>query len=83
MKNNNGVNVRFLTQLALLVAIVLVMSYTPLGYLPLEALGALTGGKSYCSACFDGAYPTPVPEDTRKDQFEQKLSERTKAKTVL
>ncbi len=54
-----------------------------LGYLPLEALGVLTGGKSYCSACFDGAYPTPVPEDTRKDQFEQKLSERTKAKTVL
>lgn len=38
MKNNNGVNVRFLTQLALLVAIVLVMSYTPLGYLPLGPL---------------------------------------------
>ena len=28
------------------------------------------------SACFDGDYPTSIPEDTRKDQFEQKLSQR-------
>ena len=47
-----------------------------LGYLPLSALPALAGGGGYCSACFDGDYPTAVPSDTRKDRFEQKLSER-------
>lgn len=46
-----------------------------LGYLPLDALGSLCGNEDYCSACFSGCYPTPIPEDTRKDQFEQKLSE--------
>ena len=47
-----------------------------LGYLPLENLRDLCGSEDYCSACFSGAYPTAVPEDTRKDQFERKLSER-------
>ena len=47
-----------------------------LGYLPATELGALIGGEGYCSACFDGKYPTPVPSDTRKDRFEQKLSEK-------
>lgn len=47
-----------------------------LGYLPVEELGALTGNRGYCSACFDGDYPTPVPADTRRDRFEQKLSQR-------
>lgn len=46
-----------------------------LGYLPLEDLGELCGSGDYCSACFSGCYPTAIPEDTRKDQFEQKLSE--------
>ena len=45
-----------------------------LGYLPLESLPELCGGQGYCSACFSGQYPTHIPEDTRKDQFEQKLS---------
>ena len=45
-----------------------------LGYLPLENLKDLCGGTGYCSACFSGEYPTQIPEDTRKDQFEQKLS---------
>ena len=45
-----------------------------LGYLPLESLPELCGGQGYCSACFSGQYPTAIPEDTRKDQFEQKLS---------
>ncbi len=45
-----------------------------LGYLPVSALGVLTEGCSFCSACFDGDYPTPIPSDTRKDRFEQKLS---------
>lgn len=51
-----------------------------LGYLPVTELQALIGNCGYCSACFDGEYPTPVPTDTRKDRFEQKLSERSKSK---
>ena len=47
-----------------------------LGYLPLENLRDLCGSEEYCSACFNGDYPTSIPEDTRKDQFEQKLSQR-------
>ena len=47
-----------------------------LGYLPLGNLRDLCGSEEYCSACFDGDYPTAIPEDTRKDQFEQKLSQR-------
>ena len=47
-----------------------------LGYLPVERLGDLAPGVPYCSACFDGCYPTRIPSDTRKDRFEQRLSER-------
>ena len=47
-----------------------------LGYLPVTQLHALAGGCGYCSACFDGSYPTSVPTDTRKDRFERKLSEK-------
>ena len=47
-----------------------------LGYLPVSRLCGLAQGYAYCSACFDGNYPTPVPADTRKDRFEQKLSDR-------
>lgn len=46
-----------------------------LGYLPEPKLSVLTGNNRYCSACFSGRYPTAVPTDTRKDRFEQKLSE--------
>lgn len=46
-----------------------------LGYLPVEKLGDLTGGAGFCSACFSGEYPTAIPEDTRKDRFERRLSE--------
>ncbi len=45
-----------------------------LGYLPVKELAAMTGCKQYCSACFDGHYPTAIPSDTRKDRFEKKLS---------
>ncbi len=49
-----------------------------IGFLPVESLGKLIGREDgYCAACFDGNYPTAVPEDMRKDRFEQKLSERT------
>ena len=50
-----------------------------LGYLPVAQLGALTGGCNYCSACFSGDYPTAVPAHTRKNRFEQKLSDAAKA----
>lgn len=46
-----------------------------LGFLPVECLSDLAPEGTYCSACFDGKYPTPVPTDTRKDRFERKLSE--------
>ena len=52
-----------------------------LGYLPLEELGELIGGSSeYCSACFDGNYPTAIPSHTEKDRFEKRLSEHLKHK---
>ena len=46
-----------------------------LGYLPVEELSCLAGGCGFCSACFDGSYPTKIPADTRKDRFEARLSE--------
>ncbi|MBO4330517.1 MAG: amidophosphoribosyltransferase, partial [Oscillospiraceae bacterium] len=49
-----------------------------LGYFPVEMLGEIAGNGDYCSSCFDGRYPTPVPADTRKNRFEQRLSERSK-----
>lgn len=51
-----------------------------LGYLPVSELSLLTGNCDYCSACFNGDYPTEIPTDTRKNRFEQKLSEANKAK---
>lgn len=51
-----------------------------LGYLPVTELKDLTGNCEFCSACFDGSYPTAVPTDTRKNRFEQKLSEIHKKK---
>jgi len=45
-----------------------------LGFLPTSALPELIGEcKGYCSACFDGDYPTSIPTDTRKDRFEGKI----------
>ena len=38
----NRTNIRWLTQLALLVAILLVLNYTPLGYLQIDPLSAST-----------------------------------------
>ena len=46
-----------------------------LGFLPVKDLGELSGNRDYCSACFDGCYPTKIPADTRKNRFEQRLSE--------
>lgn len=54
-----------------------------LGYLSVDnvkkiACGNCKGG--YCTACFDGAYPTDVPQDTRKSKFESKISKNRKQK---
>jgi amidophosphoribosyltransferase len=46
-----------------------------LGYLPVESLHCLIGSHGFCSACFDGNYPTKIPMDTRKNRFEQRLSD--------
>lgn len=50
-----------------------------LGYLPLKSLPQLVKGSTFCSACFDGRYPVPIPENTCKNRFEQKLSERQRS----
>ena len=49
-----------------------------LGYLSLEDLMHLGGEamEGFCTACFGGGYPTPVPKDGSKDRFEGKISER-------
>ena len=47
-----------------------------LGYLPIGGLREMTGRDDLCAACFDGLYPTKIPEDTRKDRFEARLNQR-------
>jgi len=49
-----------------------------LGYLPELELKNLIGSENFCSACFNGVYPTPIPDVITKDRFEGKLSERSK-----
>ena len=47
-----------------------------LGYLPIENLKDLIGSNDYCSACFDGVYPTEICTEVRKNNFDKRLSER-------
>ena len=48
-----------------------------LGYLSLENVVKLADSTSgFCTACFGGGYPTAVPQDSGKDRFECKISER-------
>lgn len=52
-----------------------------LGYLRKEDLCRLLDGKpgeNYCSACFDGNYPTQTPAEGEKNRFEFKISEGKK-----
>lgn len=49
-------------------------------FLPMESLGLLMGRCEYCSTCFDGEYPTSIPQNISKDRFEQKISEKNKTK---
>lgn len=41
-----------------------------LGYFPLKRLSELVNTNDYCSACFDGDYPTEIAENRGKDCFE-------------
>ncbi len=48
-----------------------------LGYLSIRNARLLTGCDSgFCTACFGGAYPTPVPAHGAKNRFEQKIHSR-------
>ncbi len=49
-----------------------------LGYLPTSELTNLVDNCDFCSACFDGEYPTTVPTENKKNRFEMKLSEAKK-----
>ena len=48
------------------------------GFLPLAALEQLAVSgkcKGYCAACFDGKYPTEIPQDTGVNKYDIKISE--------
>ena len=49
-----------------------------LGYLSIEDVVKLADNTQggFCTACFGGGYPTVVPQDSGKDRFECKISER-------
>ncbi len=54
-----------------------------LGYLSVDNVKKIACGgcnSGYCTACFDGIYPTEVPAETHKSKFEYKISERQKEK---
>lgn len=54
-----------------------------LGYLSVDGVKKIAcgaGTKGYCTACFDGQYPTGIPTETRKSRFEGKISESEKYK---
>lgn len=49
-----------------------------LGYLSVDNVKKIAygcSGKGYCTACFDGEYPTEIPQNTQKNRFECKISE--------
>jgi len=50
-----------------------------LGYLSIEGVRRLPGKKDgLCTSCFDGKYPTSVPDDSGKSRFEYKIHEAGK-----
>ena len=54
-----------------------------LGYLSVEnvkKIACLDPTRGYCTACFDGDYPTEIPTETRKSRFEGKISDSDKYK---
>ncbi len=52
------------------------------GYLDLADVAFLTGGDGtgFCTACFDGNYPTEAPVASAKNRFERPISENPKFK---
>ena len=49
-----------------------------LGYLSIENVKQIAKGLNgcgYCTACFDGVYPTEIPQTPLKNRFETKISE--------
>ncbi len=49
-----------------------------LGYLSVDSVKQIAKGicgTGYCTACFDGSYPTAVPSAPMKNKFETKISE--------
>jgi len=45
-----------------------------LGYLSSDHVRLLTGADTgFCTACFGGGYPTPIPDVAEKDRFERKI----------
>lgn len=52
-----------------------------LGYLSVDNVKKIARGNKcngYCTACFDGEYPTDIPQTSQKSKFECKISERKK-----
>ena len=50
-----------------------------LGYLSIESVKKIAKGvhgTGYCTACFDGNYPTAIPSTPMKNRFETKISEK-------
>ncbi len=50
-----------------------------LGFLSLSGARSLVGGDErdgFCTACFDGSYPTEIPQHKEKSRFEKKISEK-------
>ncbi len=59
--------------------IALITGADSLGYLRLEDITklAVSGScKGYCTACFDGKYPTATPRVTEDNKYERRLSEK-------
>lgn len=48
-----------------------------LGYLSVDSIKKIPGkeGMTYCTACFDGKYPTAIPPKREKSKFDFKISE--------
>ena len=49
-----------------------------LGYLSVESVRQIAKGvhgTGYCTACFDGCYPTEIPSESMKNRFETKIGE--------
>ena len=61
-----------------------IIGVNSLGYLSIEDVVKLADNteNGFCTACFGGGYPTPIPQDSNKDRFECKISEREKQESV-